>query len=188
MGKSYYKCPKCGGYMDFDSDSNYLCCNGFFCGNQIPMAEYLLSPDISMSLGKTKTNGNIIFYINSKTKKFAVEVDKVDNLIGSNMCSFGPFEIEKLLGVQVLTDNAVVYENKSSSVPMIAGGLLFGSLGAIAGSMVSNKKQKIKEKIHYSLLIKIDDIRIPSFYIETADSDLVYKFVNTIEFLRPQKK
>ena len=85
-----------------------------------------------------------------------------------------------------MTDNNIVYENKNGSIPMLAGGILFGSVGAIAGSMITNQKQNIKNKISYHLILKIDDIRIPSFYIETEDSDLVYKFVNTIELLRPQ--
>ena len=31
---------------------------------------------------------------------------------------------------------------------MITGGLLFGSVGAVAGSIIANKKQSVKEKNH----------------------------------------
>ena len=167
-----YICPRCGKQMKLNNDSNILSCKGFFCGQEISLAKYLLSPDINMLLGKTKTNGDILFLINSKDKKFAIEVERVDNL-NSETCNFGPFDIDKLLNVQVATDNNIVYENKNGSIPMLAGGILFGSI--------------VKNKTSYHLILKIDDIRIPSFYIETEDSDLVYKFVNTIELLRPQK-
>ncbi|MBO5229474.1 MAG: hypothetical protein J6B20_01605 [Clostridia bacterium] len=183
--ESKYICPKCGKQMLLNTQDNILLCKSIFCGKEMSVAEYNLCPDISMLLGETKTNGDVLFLINSKDKKFAIEVDKVDNL-NSEICNFGPFVINKLLSVQVVTDNNIVYENKNGSIPMLAGGILFGSVGAIAGSMITNQKQSIKKKMSHHLILKIDDIRIPSFYIETEDSDLVYKFINTIELLRPQ--
>lgn len=180
-----YICPRCGKQMKLNNDTNVLSCKGIFCDQEMSLSEYLLSPDINILLGRTKTNGDVLFLINSKDKKFAIEVDRVDNL-NSETCNFGPFDIDKLLNIQVVTDNNIVYENKNGSIPMLTGGILFGSVGAIAGSMITNQKENIKNKISYHLILKIDDIRIPSFYIETEDSDLVYKFVNTIELLRPQ--
>ncbi len=181
-----YTCPKCGKQMLLNTRYNILLCKSFFCGKEISLAEYDLYPDISMLLGKTKTNGEILFLINSEDKKFAIEVDKADNL-NSKICNYGPFDISKLLNVQIVTDNNIVYENKNGCMPMLAGGVLFGSVGAIAGSMITNQTQSIKQKTLYHLILKIDDIRIPSFYVETEDGDLVYKFINTIELLRPQK-
>lgn len=178
-----YICPKCGKPMElFDNDTLY--CEGLFCGQEMSLAKYFLAPDINITLGKTKTNGNVRFLINSTNKNFAIEVDKVDNLNG-DICNFGPFDIDKLLSVQVETGNNIVYENKNGCIPMLAGGILFGAIGALAGSMITNQKQQIKNNAVYNLILTIDDIRIPSFYIETNDSDLVYKFVNTIELLRP---
>lgn len=181
-----YICPICKRQMKLNNENNILSGNFFSCGHSISLAKYLLTPDINMLLGKTKTNGDILFLINSQNKKFAIEVDRVDNL-NSKICNFGPFDINKLLNVQITVDDNIVYENKSSNIPMLAGGILFGSIGAVAGSIIANQKQNIKKKKLYSLLLNIDDIQIPSFYIETEDSDLVYKFINTIELLRPQK-
>ncbi|HBP43085.1 MAG TPA: hypothetical protein DD621_00110 [Clostridiales bacterium] len=186
MGNKYI-CARCGRQMKLDNETNTLTCKGIFCRHEISLAEYLLSPDINILLGKTKTNGEVLFLINSKDKKFAIEVDKVDNL-NSEICNFGPFDINQLLNVQIVTDNNILYENKNGHIPMLAGGILFGSVGAIAGSMITNQKQNIKNKVSYHLILKINDIRIPSFYIETEDSDLVYKFINTIELLRPQNQ
>lgn len=182
-----YLCPICGKQMNLNDERNILVCKKFFCGHQEPLASYLLTPDINMLLGRTKTNGDIYFLINSKDKKFAIEVDRVDNL-NCDVCNFGPFDLKQLLSVQVVIDDNIVYENKNGTLPMLAGGILFGSIGAIAGSMISNQKQNIKKKKVYNLILKIDNIQIPSFYIETEDSDLVYKFINTIELLRPQQK
>lgn len=181
-----YPCPECGKCMKLDSYKNILSCKNVFCEHQMPLAEYLLSPDIRILLGKTKINGKVIFLTNSKNKKFAIEVDKTDNTY-SSVCNFGPFDIDKLQSVQITVDNNIIYENKYNSLPMIAGGILFGSIGAIAGSIITNKKQDIKRKVTYNLILKIEDIHVPAFYIEVDDKDLVYKFINTIELLRSQK-
>ena len=39
-----YICPRCGKQMKLNNDSNILSCKGFFCGQEISLAEYLLSP------------------------------------------------------------------------------------------------------------------------------------------------
>ena len=181
-----YTCPKCGRQSMELVDDNNLQCRGFFCGYKMSSVEYQLSPDINMLLGETKTNGAITFLLNSKKKEFAIIVDRVDNLTDEN-CYFGPYEISKLLDIQLIVDNSVVYENKSNALPMIAGGVMFGAIGSVAGSMISNNKTQIKNKRLFNLLIRIDDIRIPAFYVETYDSDLVYKFINTIELIRPKE-
>lgn len=187
MQKTYI-CPRCGKQMNLNTNSNVLRCKRFWlCSKEISLAQYLLSPDINICLGTTKTNGNIFFLINTQTKQFAIELDRTDNL-NSNICNFGPFDIDKLISVQVIADDTTVYENKNSGIPMLAGGVLFGSIGAIAGSMISNQKHTVQKKSVYTLILKIESIHIPSIYIETSDGNVVYKFVNTIEQLRLTKE
>lgn len=182
-----YTCPRCGRKMKFNARNNTLACRFVFCGIHRPLAVYLLSPDVEITLGMTKTNGLVNFFINSQTKKFAIEVDRLNNSY-QGVCNFGPFDIDKLLSVQILDNESIVYENKNSGIPMLAGGFLFGAIGAVAGSMISNQKQSVRSKTSYTLILKIDNIHIPSFYIETDDNDLIFKFVNAIELLRPKSE
>ena len=102
---------------------------------------------MNMLLGKTKTNGKVRFLINSRSKKFAIDVEKTDYL-NNGACNFWPYDIKDLVSVQVVKDNNIVYENKNNALSMITGGLLFGSVGAVAGSIIANKKQSVKEKNH----------------------------------------
>lgn len=185
MQKTEFTCPTCGKKMKLDTNENVLYCTNWFVRHTYSLAEFLLAPDLSINVGKTKSNGQITFLFNSKTNKFAIEVEKSANL-NSDICNFGPFEIGDLLEIQVIQDNNVVYENKSSVVPMIAGGMLFGPMGAVAGSIISNKKENIKKLT--TLILKINEILLPSLYIETYDKDVVFKFINTIEFLKSKAK
>jgi len=178
-------CPKCNGPLKVSKDKEMVFCKKIFrCSYSAPMAEYLLNPDVRIKLGKTKTNGNIYFLANSQTKKFAIDVDKLNSFECYDPKTLGPFEIEKLIEVSIHQNDAVVYKNNHGTLPMIAGGVLFGSLGAVAGSIISNKKEEMTTERSCTIILKINDIRIPACCIETKDIDLVCKFINTIEILK----
>ena len=76
-----YICPRCGKQMKLNNNTNVLSCKGIFCGQEISLAEYLLSPDINMILGMTKRIGDVLFLINSKDKNLQLKLIELTTLI-----------------------------------------------------------------------------------------------------------
>ena len=171
------KCPECGEKIHtYDKGRRGVCVK---CDYSDFVEFFEVTPDICITVGKTKSNGRITFFFNSKTKNFYVETHKIFH----NRKAFGPYKATHLLEIQVSYEDKLIYEKQISSAPMIAGGVLFGAVGALAGSMIGKENHKIKKDSFAILRIKIDDIKNPSYYIESKDLDIIYKFINIVELL-----
>lgn len=179
MELSNYKCPSCG--RDLCVSGGILECRP--CLYEEFVAAFLVKPDVNICVGKTKNDGKIIFFFNSNTKDFYITTKK---FMGKEI-AHGPYQIDQLLELQVSYENEILYEKKKSSTPMIAGGVLFGAVGALAGSMLAKEKQEVKRSSFAVLRIRIDDIQNPSYYIENNDLNTVYRFVNIVEMLNSDK-
>ncbi len=122
------------------------------------------------------------FYLNTDLKQFQLMIDdKYSKIYDSN----------DIREYEVKVDNEVIINSNSVSSKgvskALAGGLLFGDAGLIAGAIGSDSKTSTitsqKEVKHYQLVIKLNDIVNPVFILETTSLQVVEEVVTTLEIL-----
>lgn len=90
--------------------------------------------------------------------------------------------VEQILGYELI-DNSTIIERKSSNFgKMIAGGLLFGGLGAIAGSISSNKNH-YKTKSDFRVRLILDSLSNASVDLKCESSERAYQLLYTLSLL-----
>lgn len=133
-------------------------------------------PDVKIAVGKSKKIGFITILINSR---------KGTTLIKINESEFkGPYSIKDIREINVYSNEEVIYKTSKGLMPMVLGGTLFGSLGAIAGSVSASKTSKLKIKESYKLVMSFDDITFPSFVVTFKNENLAHTIINTYEIIR----
>ena len=96
-----------------------------------------------------------------------------------------------LVDYEIRVDNEVVITSKTKTKKgvgkAVAGGLLFGEAGAIAGAVAGNSKstttQTQKEIHHYSLVLKVNDLTKPSFIINIDSVQIAEDVVTSLDIL-----
>ncbi len=171
-------CQKCGKNLKYSNIFEKYICTGKFCSYETDEYKANVNPDIYIKLGKTKLYGKMHFNINSLTGEFYIIAKR-----GFNITYYGPFHFNDI-NLEVSSKTELIYKTSKGSIPVIVSGMLFGSLGAVAGSLVANTKQKITSSDIYNLTLSIDDISFPGFRVEIKDYNKVYFFVNVIENIR----
>lgn len=177
-----YKCPKCG--KNLYENNEKLVCPNIFCSYSISLNEYIEinynKPDICYTLGKTDTNGKVSFEFCTNTNRFFIRVDKA-NAFDKTPCLYGSYSIDKISSIKVIEKESVIYELDVDNILTSADGVLFGSLKQPTNlfAKISNNK-----RLKYVLILSINDIKIPSFYIRIRDIDVMYKFIKTVEFFK----
>lgn len=127
------------------------------------------------------------FILDSKSMKF--------QLLLSNRYSkiYGPNDLNDY---EIKVDNEIVVTSKTKTKKgigkAVAGGLLFGGVGAIAGAAAGNSKSKTtqtqKEIHHYSLVLKINDLSRPSYLINIDSAQIAEEIVATLDIFSNNKK
>ena len=92
---------------------------------------------------------------------------------------------------EIKVDNEIVVTSKTKTKKgagkAIAGGLLFGEAGAIAGAVAGNSKstttESQKEIHHYTLVLKVNDMMKPSFVIELPSLEVAEEVTATLMLL-----
>lgn len=82
--------------------------------------------------------------------------------------------INNIINAQIKSSTDIQYiaKNKSSISKTVAGGLLFGPIGAIVGSAPKSKKEKIETNTYYLIINYIDKSKKHSFLVFDVTSDL----------------
>ena len=96
-----------------------------------------------------------------------------------------------LVDYEIRVDNEVVITSKTKTKKgvgkAVAGGLLFGEAGAIAGAVAGNSKstttQTQKEIHHYSLVLKVNDLTKPSFIVNIDSVQIAEDVVTSLDIL-----
>lgn len=118
------------------------------------------------------------FLLNSKTKQWQVffngNFTKEYNLTDMTEFSFN-------------RNDEVLYKSSMSAIPMVAGGMLFGGLGALAGALIKNNNQEIKVKEKYTLYIGTNDISNAGMVLE-CNKESMYQLAKTFELLEKEIK
>ena len=186
-----YLCPSCGHELSLD-DSNHYHCTHRGCFNfKLYDKEYVeFQPNYSIKLGKNKIFGKIKMYLNTKNKKMLFNTSKPGNsfIPYDDSYYWGPFSVSDLLDFSVAANDKTVYQKSRGCIPMIAGGMLFGAVGAVAGSLIADKKETIKTIKTFSVAFKFDSLEFPGFSIDDKEKekDKVFNLVSTIELLTKQ--
>lgn len=102
---------------------------------------------------------------------------------------------DDLIDYEIRVDNEIVVTSKTKTKKgvgkAIAGGLLFGDAGAIAGAVAGNSKSSTtsvqKEIHHYSLALKVNDINKPSFITNIDSAELAEDVIATLDIISKHK-
>lgn len=86
-----------------------------------------------------------------------------------------------LIGYELIIDNKVVLTNKSQFGKMVAGGLLFGGIGAVAGSLVSEKSIEVSNKSNLFVRLLLNDLEQASIDLMCRNKSLAYQLLNTLK-------
>ena len=123
-------------------------------------------------------NSTIKLIISSSDRKFQIKKSRRFSRI---------FTSEDVLEYEIKIDNEVVVttntQNKNGVGKTIAGGVLFGGTGAIAGAVSANGKsvtrQSQKERHHYTFLLKVNDILNPNYVVDVPSLRVAEELVTT---------
>ena len=127
------------------------------------------------------------FILDSRSMKFQLLLsNRYSKIYGSS--DLNDYEIK--------VDNEIVVTSKTKTKKgigkAVAGGLLFGGVGAIAGAAAGNSKSKTtetqKEIHHYSLVLKINDLSKPSYVINIDSQQIAEEIVATLDIFSNNKK
>lgn len=96
-----------------------------------------------------------------------------------------------LIDYEIRVDNEVIVtsntKTKKGVGKAVAGGLLFGEAGAIAGAVAGNSKSTTtetqKDIHHYTLVVKVNDLSKPSFVINLDSVQIAEDVVATFDIL-----
>ncbi len=120
--------------------------------------------------------------ISSSTKQFQLLMEKHYSKI---------FSLKDLIDYEIRVDNEVVVTSKTSTKKgigkAVAGGLLFGEAGAVAGAVAGDSKstttQTQTEIHHYSLVLKVNDLAKPSFIVNIDSVQIAEDVVTSLDIL-----
>lgn len=172
------KCPFCGSKLYKSSISDkYVCekmgCSGVF---ELDSPLLLISPTYrEEKMFKVKPYGKISFFVDRDKLKFVIRAGSKD---------YGAYDISQLIEFSVSDNSQTIYQSRKGTVPMIAGGFLFGSVGAVAGSVAASTKTKEITKHKYELTFVIDDKDFVGFTGETKDKNVALRVAKQIEAMR----
>lgn len=177
--KKEYFCLECKEKLVFQKKfDSYQCYNCYGLSySKIILDE--VNPNIEIYLGKIKGKGNYYLVINSDSGKLAFCC--YNKWSGSYKWN-GPYEFEDI-SISVSTTKETIYKT-SGATPMIVGGILFGSAGAIAGSIVGSKEKSSKVKDHYTIQVTTNDLKFSGFVISTDDANLAHDVITRVEIIR----
>jgi hypothetical protein len=172
-------CPKCGSKMKYNSVYDYYyCVRTFMCAYQIGYSEQTYGLNKTLKLGKIKSRGDVSIKVNTSNGTCIIFEDHY-----SGAKQYGPYQICDL-NVDVKSKVETIYSASKGVAPMIAGGILFGSIGAVAGSMAGSTKSKQIDKEIYYITFTVNDDEYTGFRVEIKDYNIVHDFVTTLENIR----
>ena len=172
------ECPVCKRRLyHLERDKNKCYCS--YCSHTYQEADLELLDDwISIDIGKNKEWGKCEIIINPNNgvlmftgKSFLHYYSK------AGIYCFDEIQIE------VSSSKEMLYKTKGMT-PMIIGGLLFGSAGALAGGIIGTGQKSIKEKNNYMISITVESLQFSGLVTETDDANLVHNFVTKMELIR----
>ena len=99
------------------------------------------------------------------------------------------YNIDDIAEIGLIKDDEVVTTVKydASMGKTVAGGVLFGGWGAIAGALAGGSTTSQKKKQSYAIELTINDVSHPGVVLD-ADRDGFFAFVSLFKVLENQEK
>ena len=94
------------------------------------------------------------------------------------------YNVNKIIDLSLIENE--VSKTKGNLGKILATGLLFGPVGAIAGSL--GNSQKITNTIHYSVRFTLNDIKLAVVDLHCKNLETALRVINTIKLLKNDKK
>jgi hypothetical protein len=92
----------------------------------------------------------------------------------------GPYEFKNVT-IEIKENSEIIYQTNGYA-PVIIGGILFGSGGALAGSLVSSKTQK--RQTEFVISIKVNDLKYSGLICCSKNIQFAHYFGTKIETVR----
>jgi len=136
-----------------------------------------IEADVVVKIHKFKANE---FRYNSSNKKFQYR---------KNGHLSKPYNIEDILSIDLIQNDKVVKKVKSGAATgkTVAGGILFGGWGAIAGALVVGSTEYTKDKTSYGFEITINDYSNAGVILD-ADRDGFFELVSVFKVLEHREE
>jgi hypothetical protein len=94
------------------------------------------------------------------------------------------YSVNKIIELSLIETE--ITKNKSNLGKILATGLLFGPVGAIAGSLGNN--QKSNSKTLYSVRFTLNDIKLSVVDLHCNDIETALRVINTVKLLKYNNK
>lgn len=191
-----YKCPKCSaGFLKLNEYNNRYECS-IYPEIDYFQKEYFEHLYIKNSTGDNKMVEYKIGRVNGIGKKLYLHL----NIHSGNFLFFNyPFisyrdegkffgQLDDIDSIDVVTNNQTIFITTRNMLPTIAGGVLFGGVGAIAGSLATSTQSKAVNNDSFTITFKFKTIEFPGIVFETNDKQLVFSLISTLEMLIKEKR
>ena len=132
---------------------------------------------------KTHDKHKNYLFINESSKQFRINYGK-NSFWKETFSTTDWYNVNKIIELSLI-DNEVV-KSKSNLGKIIATGLLFGPIGAIAGSI--GNSQKTTSKTFYSVRFTLNDIKLAVVDLHCNDIETALRVINTIKLLNAKNK
>jgi hypothetical protein len=143
---------------------------------------------------RTHDKYNNFLFLNESSKQFRINYGKTN--LWKKFLSSGTFEktnyistsdwynVNKIIELSLIETE--ISRNKSNLAKILATGLLFGPIGAIAGSI--GNSQKTTSKTLYSVRFTLNDIKLAVVDLHCNDIETALRVINTIKLLNAKNK
>lgn len=135
---------------------------------------HLIKSDIKIELKNTKTF--VLFNIDSRSFQFQTTKNFIANPFLSR-----DYTIDEIISFELYIEDQTEIKNDRSMVKTVAGGLLFGPIGAIAGSLSGGSSHKKKYKAEYVLKLHLEDIELTYVELKCKNRENAYRLLTTFK-------
>lgn len=120
------------------------------------------------------------FYQNEKSKTYTSETDPRNCEYFQYPKWSKKYKASDIRGYEVVNNNTIIERKSSNFGKMIAGGLLFGGAGVLAGALDSGGKIKSQSKDDFRLRLLLNDMANASVELRCEDQELTFKLLHTL--------
>lgn len=145
---------------------------------------YSIETDLSI-LTESKKNNLILF--NKKKKTFQLVYGSYGEWFGGNLYFSKEYGIESILDISLVESNSSLVKNSNNLVKILASGLLFGPIGALAGALDKGGKQVSNQKSSYSLRFSLNDVDLAVVDLKCSSTEVAERVINTIKLIKSSK-
>lgn len=97
------------------------------------------------------------------------------------------YKVSDIRDIEILNDESVTYKRSANIGKVIAGGLLFGGAGAIAGALSPSDGESVKKSSKYAVRILLNDFSLALVELPCDTREVAHRIVATFNLLLENK-